>query len=92
MPNNGWSRSTGCGALAKGGVYLRRLNRKRPVAKYLQRSCSKCDGYLGIIVPEQKAKTPVQAINGRCLKFGYRLAWILIVKGGNAAPRRTANP
>jgi hypothetical protein len=33
------------------------------------------NGYLGIVVPEQKAKKPVQAINGRCLKCGYRLAW-----------------
>ena len=45
------------------------------MAKYLARSCPKCNGYLGIVVPEGKAKTPVQAINGRCLKCGYRLAW-----------------
>jgi S1-C subfamily serine protease len=32
------------------------------VAKYLQRSCAKCNGYLGIVVPERKAKPPVQAI------------------------------
>jgi hypothetical protein len=25
-----------------------------------------------------KAKMPVQAINGWCLKCGYRLAWILV--------------
>src|SRR4029077_6434139 len=37
----------------------------------------KCNGYLGIVVPERKAK-PVQAINGRCLKCGYRLAWVLV--------------
>jgi hypothetical protein len=48
------------------------------MAKYLQRSYPKCDGYLGIVVPEQKAKMPVQAINGRCLKCGYRLAWVLV--------------
>ena len=29
-----------------------------------QRSCPKCNGYLGIVVPGQKAKVPVQAING----------------------------
>src|SRR6266487_3301802 len=39
------------------------------MAKYLQRSCPKCNGYLGIVVPERKAKMPVQAINGRCLKM-----------------------
>jgi hypothetical protein len=29
------------------------------------------------VVPERKAKMPVQAINGRCLKCGYRLAWVV---------------
>src|SRR6266404_5575446 len=38
------------------------------MAKYLQRSCPKCNGYLGIVVPERKAKMTVQAINGWCLK------------------------
>jgi hypothetical protein len=28
--------------------------------------------HLGIVVPEGKAKPPVQAINRRCLKCGYR--------------------
>ena len=41
------------------------------MAKYLQRSCPKCNGYLGIVAD------PVQAINGRCLKCGYRLAWVV---------------
>jgi hypothetical protein len=31
------------------------------MAKYLQRPCPKCNGYLGIVVPERKAKMPVQA-------------------------------
>jgi len=31
---------------------------------------------LGIVVPERKAKAPVQAINGRYLRYGYRLAGI----------------
>jgi hypothetical protein len=34
------------------------------MAKYLARSCPKCNGYLGIVVPERKAKMPVQTING----------------------------
>jgi hypothetical protein len=37
------------------------------MAKYLSRTCPKCNDYLGI------------AINGQCLRCGYRLAWILIV-------------
>jgi hypothetical protein len=52
------------------------------IAKYLQRSCPKCNGYLGIVVPEGKGKKPVQAINVPCLKCGYRLAWVLVL--GNA--------
>src|SRR5678816_2811971 len=50
------------------------------MAKYLQRSCPRCNGYLGIVVPERKAKVSVQAINGRCVKCGYRLAWIVVQK------------
>ena len=34
---------------------------------------SQWNGYLGIVIPELKAKLPVQAIDGRCLKCGYRL-------------------
>jgi C4-type Zn-finger protein len=49
----------------------------KPDGQVLQRSCPKCNGYLGILVAERKAKMPVQAINGRCLKCGYRLAWAL---------------
>jgi hypothetical protein len=42
------------------------------MAKYLHRDCPKCNGYLGTVVPEPKAKMPMQAINGRCLKYDYR--------------------
>jgi hypothetical protein len=35
------------------------------IAKYLQRCCPRCNGYLGIVIPKRKAKLPVQAINGR---------------------------
>ena len=48
------------------------------MAKYLQRPCPKCNSYLGIVIRERKAKLPVQAINGWCLKCGYRLAWVVI--------------
>jgi hypothetical protein len=37
------------------------LYRNRPTelkAKYLCRSCPRCNGYLGIVVPERKAKMP----------------------------------
>ncbi len=49
-----------------------------PWPSNLQCSCPKCNGYLGIVVPERKAKAPVQAINRWCVKCGYRLAWVLV--------------
>ena len=48
------------------------------MAAYLARSCPKCNGYLGIVLREPGRNTPVRAINGHCLKCGYRLAWIVI--------------
>jgi hypothetical protein len=33
---------------------------------------------LRIVVPERKRKLPVQAINGRCMKCAYCLAWVLV--------------
>src|SRR5215510_7285307 len=43
------------------------------MGKYFQRSCPKCGNYLVIVMPKREAKFPVQVINGRCLKCGYRL-------------------
>src|SRR5215471_10578367 len=43
------------------------------MAKDFQRSCPQCGNYLGIVMPKREAKFPVQVINGRCLKCGYRL-------------------
>ena len=42
------------------------------MAKYLERSSRKCNGYLGIVLPKLTADRPVHAINGRCLKSGYQ--------------------
>jgi hypothetical protein len=53
------------------------------VAKYLERSCPNCNGYLGIVVPERK-----QAINGRGLECGYRLVWVVVL--GKRLTRRSA--
>ena len=38
--------------------------------------------------PERKGKMPVQAINVRCLKCGYRLAWVLVEENGSGTKRR----
>ena len=53
------------------------------MATYLARSCPKCGGYLGIVLREPGRNTPVRAVNGHCLKCGYRLAWI-VIKGKQA--------
>lgn len=49
------------------------------MAKYLTRSCPRCNGYLGIVLRQPARNTLVQAINGQCLECGYGLAaWILV--------------
>jgi len=48
------------------------------MAKYLYRSCPRCNGYLGIVMREPGRNMPLQAVNGHCLGCGYRLAWIVI--------------
>src|SRR5262245_24923833 len=48
------------------------------MARYGTRSCLRCSGYLGIVLREPKRNALLQAINGRCLECGYRLAWILV--------------
>jgi hypothetical protein len=56
------------------------------MAKYLARACPRCNGYLEIALGESGRNVVVRAINGRCVKCGYRLAWILI-SGKRAALR-----
>jgi hypothetical protein len=48
------------------------------MAKYLSRSCPRCNGYVGIVLGEPGRNTPLQAVNGKCLACSYRLAWIVI--------------
>jgi hypothetical protein len=48
------------------------------MAKYLCRSCPRCNGYVGIVLGEPGRNSPLQAVNGHCLRCGYRLAWIVI--------------
>jgi hypothetical protein len=55
-----------------------------PMATYLARPGPRCSGYLGIVLREPGRNTPVRAVNGHCLKCGYRLAWI-VIKGKQAA-------
>jgi C4-type Zn-finger protein len=62
------------------------LNSIQWMAKYLARSCPRCDGYLGIVLPEPRRNIRLQAINGRCAECGYRMAWVL-VRGRKSALR-----
>ena len=49
------------------------------MAKYLARSCPKCDGYLGIVLREPGRNVPVRAVNGHCLKCDYRLDQLRLI-------------
>ena len=46
--------------------------------RYLHRSCPRCNGYVGIIVREPGRNTSLQAVDGSCLRCGFRMAWIVI--------------
>jgi len=48
------------------------------MARYLARSCPRCNGYLGIVLREPGRNVPLQAANGHCLRCGYRMSWIVI--------------
>ena len=54
------------------------------MAKYLARSCTRCNGYLGIVLRESVRNVPLQAVNGHCLRCGYRMSWI-VVRGGQSS-------
>ena len=48
------------------------------MARYLRRSCPRCNGYLGIVLREPARNMPVQAVNGHCASCGHRISWIVI--------------
>jgi hypothetical protein len=54
------------------------------MAKYLARACPRCNGYVDVTLHGAERDTPLKAVNGRCLKCSYRLAWI-VIKGGRKA-------
>jgi hypothetical protein len=66
------------------------------MATYLARQCPRCNGYLGIVLREPGRNMPVRAVNGHCLKCGYRLAWIVIevnrLPGNSLAGNDMLNP
>jgi hypothetical protein len=60
------------------------------MAKYFARSCPRCNGYVEIIMREPERYMPLKAVNGRCVRCAYRLAWIVIRGGRNFKPRDLA--
>ena len=48
------------------------------MAADLARPCPRCNGYLGIVLREPRRNMPLRAVDGHCVKCGYRLAWIII--------------
>jgi len=59
------------------------------MARYLARNCPRCNGYVGITIREPGRNVPVQAVNGRCSRRSYRMAWIVIRGKGTARDRFT---
>ena len=71
----GWWRAL-CAVLSL--IFLKGNPSAKQMAKYLQRSCPRCHGYVGIVLREPGRNTSLQTVNGHCLGCGYRLAWIVI--------------
>ena len=47
-------------------------------ARWLGRQYPKCRGVLAITVRPPQENPPLQAVNGRCIRCGYRMAWVVI--------------
>jgi hypothetical protein len=45
-------------------------------------------GYVGIVLREPGRNTPLQAVNGKCVRCSYRLAWIVIRGNGRRINQR----
>jgi hypothetical protein len=59
-----------------------------PMAKYSARSCPRCDGYLGTALREPERNTRRQAVNGHCVRWSCRMAWI-VIEGDGPKNKRT---
>ena len=56
------------------------------MARYLARACPRRNGYVGIVIREPGRNVPIQAVNGRCSRCTYRIAWI-VIRGKAPSPR-----
>lgn len=50
------------------------------MTRYFTRSCPRSGGHVGITMREPETALRLQAVNGKCVRCSYRLAWI-VVKG-----------
>ena len=60
------------------------------LARYLARSCPRCNGYVGITIREPRRNVPLQTVNGRCSRYSYRMAWI-VIRGKRAERDKICN-
>jgi len=49
------------------------------MAKYLYRTCPKCNDYLGVVVPEPPEPVTEGPIDARCLRCGFKLDWKVVL-------------
>jgi hypothetical protein len=84
--------SRACGVGIRGATAGESLERKDSYRRFLTAAvaCSKCKGYMGVVIPEGKRSRPVKAINGICVQCGYRLAWI-VIRGKNVLRESVAH-
>lgn len=57
------------------------------MVRYLARACPRSNGYVGIVIREPGRNVPLQAVNGRCTRCVYRMAWIVIRGKGQRETR-----
>jgi RNase P subunit RPR2 len=65
---------------------LRRY-RSRIMALYLDRTCPKCGGYFGVVMPSPERKSNAQQVNGLCADCGHTVRWKFIRGGYNRRKR-----
>ncbi len=49
------------------------------MARYLYRSCPKCNDYLGVVVPEPPEPVTEVPIDAHCAVCGFKLDWKIII-------------
>ena len=54
------------------------------MAKYLYRTCPKCNDYLGVVVPEPPEPAKEVLIDARCLRCGFKLDWKVVMGKGSS--------